>query len=227
MFFCVLLYVLKPGGGGFFDREQQRHFLENKHVLLLLLLLLSSLLLLGLCFLVVHLDCFVAVNASPTCLHRFPAATSWPVSGIFLLSLLYERDANASFVCPLEERAHTQIRNSGFFWKRIGEKLGVKEMSAIHVCLLPFFWLLLGRLLDKEKHGLDAAVLKRRRADSSFAVDVKQLFRTTGKQASAWSVMAAIRSISSFVIPPTSLQHRSVIFHSNCCDSAVLQALWL
>jgi hypothetical protein len=124
---------------------------------------------------------------------------------------------------------HTHIRNSGFFWKRSGEKLGVKEMSPIHVCLLPFFffWLLLGRLLDKEKHGLDVAVLKHRRVDSSFAVDVKQLFRTTGKQASAWSVMAAIRSISSFVNPPTSLQHRSVIFHSNCCDSAVLQALWL
>ncbi len=35
---------------------------------------------------------------------------------------------------------HTHIRNSGFFWKRIGEKLGVKEMSPIHVCLLPFFF---------------------------------------------------------------------------------------
>ncbi len=115
-------------------------FLENKHVLLLLLLLSSSSLLLGLWFLVVHLDCFVAVNASPTCLHRFPAATSWPVSGIFLLSFLYEHDA--SFVFLLEERelhTHTHIRNSGFFWKRIGEKLGVKEMSPIHVCLLPFF----------------------------------------------------------------------------------------
>jgi len=63
-------------------------------------------------------------------------------------------------------------------------------------------------LLDKEKHGLDVAVLKHRRVDSSYAVDVKQLFRTTGKQASAWSVMAAIRSISSFVNPPTSLHHR-------------------
>jgi hypothetical protein len=132
------------------------------------------------------------------------------------------------FFLKRESYTHTHIRNSGFFWKRIGEKLEVKEMSPIHVCLLPFFWLLLGRLLDKEKHGLDAAVLKRRRADSSFAVDVKQLFRTTGKQDSAWSVMAAIRSILSFVNPPTSLQHRSVIFHSNfLCDSAVLQALWL
>jgi len=88
---------LKRGGGGggeegFFDREQQRHFLENKHVLLLR----------GLCFLLVHLDCFVVVNASPTCLHRFPAATSWPVSGIFLLSSLYEHDA--SFVFLLEKR---------------------------------------------------------------------------------------------------------------------------
>jgi hypothetical protein len=75
-------------------------------------------------------------------LHRFPAATSWPVSGIFLLSFLYEHDA--SFVFLLEERelhihTDTHIRNSGFFWKRIGEKLGVKEMSPIHFCLLPFF----------------------------------------------------------------------------------------
>ncbi len=223
--FAVCLKLGGGGGGGFFDREQQRLFLENKHVLLFLLL--------GLRFLVLHLDCFVVVNASPTCLHRFPAAASWPVSGIFLLSFLYEHDV--SFVFLLEERelhtihthTHTHIRNSGFFWKRIVEKLGVEEMSPIHVCLIPFFWLLLGRLLDKEKHGLDVAVLKHRRVDSSYAVDVKQLFRTTGKQASAWSVMAAIRSISSFVNPPTSLQRRSVIFHSNCCDSAVLQALWL
>jgi len=90
------------GGGGFFDREQQRHFLENEHVLLLLLL--------GLCFLLVHLDCFVVVNASPTCLHRFPAATSWPVSGIFLLSSLYEHDA--SFVFLLEKRERERERHT-------------------------------------------------------------------------------------------------------------------
>jgi hypothetical protein len=66
------------------------------------------------------------------------------VSGIFLLSFLYEHDASVVFLLEEREsythtRTHTHIRNSGFFSKRIGEKLGVKEMSPIHVCLLPSF----------------------------------------------------------------------------------------